>query len=374
MNATQLELRRRVLSARVRIGVSPRTVSDLELISNGAYAPLEGFLNFDDYRNVVAEMRLAGGAVWSLPITLAIDAATARAVRRDPIGLLDESGNPVALLEADEIYRYDKVAEAQQVFQTRDEKHPGVAQLLSQPEYLVGGRTHFIEPEEPQPFAQYRLTPAETRAEFRARGWERIVAFQTRNPIHRAHEYIQKCALEMVDGLFLHPLVGETKSDDLPAAVRMRCYEVLLRHYYPADRTLLGVFPAAMRYAGPREAVFHAVVRRNYGATHFIVGRDHAGVGNYYGTYDAQKIFARFRAEDLGITPLFFDHTFYCRRCAHMASDKTCTHGDQDRLALSGTRVRELLRAGLSLPPEFTRPEISDILMEEFQEAEAATA
>jgi len=261
MNATQLELRRRALTARVRISVAPRTISDLELISNGAYAPLEGFLNFDDYRHVVAEMRLAGGAVWSLPITLAIDAATARAIRRDPIGLLDEWGNPVALLEADEIYRYDKVAEAQQVFQTRDEKHPGVAQLLSQPEYLVGGRTHFIEPEEPQPFAQYRLTPAETRAEFRARGWERIVAFQTRNPIHRAHEYIQKCALEMVDGLFLHPLVGETKSDDLPADVRMRCYEVLLRHYYPADRTLLGVFPAAMRYAGPREAVFHAVVR-----------------------------------------------------------------------------------------------------------------
>jgi ATP sulfurylase len=346
--------------------VEDRAASDLELLGNGGFTPLRGFLGRKDYEAVVDTMRLADGQPFSIPITLSATKAEADRLREGAGVALRFRGRIVAVLSLEERFAYDREKEANAVFRTTDPAHPGVAALLKQGEVLLGGPVEVLAPDIHTEFGEYRFTPAQTRAMFRERGWERIVAFQTRNPVHRAHEYLQKCALEMVDGLLLHPLVGETKGDDIAADVRMRCYEVLLDKYYPKDRTLLSVFPAAMRYAGPREAIFHAVVRRNYGCTHFIVGRDHAGVGNYYGTYDAQRIFSEFADGELGIQPIFFDHTFYCRGCGHMASDKTCAHDKALRLALSGTKVRELLRAGKMLPTEFTRPEVARTLLEAY--------
>ena len=348
------------------IEVDDRTASDLELLGNGGFTPLRGFMGRKDYESVVETMRMADGQPFSIPITLSVSRERAATLKEGQDLALRFRGRDVAVLHLDEKFEYDREKEATKVFRTTDPAHPGVAALLRQGEVLLGGEVLVLASDIHTEFGEYRFTPTQTRAMFKERGWERIVAFQTRNPVHRAHEYLQKCALEMVDGLLLHPLVGETKGDDIPADVRMRCYEVLLEKYYPEDRTLLAVFPAAMRYAGPREAIFHAVVRRNYGCTHFIVGRDHAGVGNYYGTYDAQKIFSEFAPGELGIQPVFFDHTFYCRGCGHMASDKTCVHDRALRMNLSGTKVRELLREGRMLPTEFTRPEVARTLLEAY--------
>ena len=348
------------------ITLSARETADLDLIAVGAMSPLTGFMNRADYDRTVSEMRLADGTLWSLPITLSAPADTARRLRQgQDVVLVDASGRHLAILSVDQVYDYDKEVEAQNVFATTDEAHPGVASVYSQHEMLIGGSVTVIERENLEhELRPYREDPAQTRAAFAERHWRTIVGFQTRNPVHRAHEYIQKAALEIVDGLLLHPLVGETKPDDIPADVRMRCYEALLEGYYPEDRVHLSVLPAAMRYAGPREAVFHALVRKNYGCTHFIVGRDHAGVGNYYGTYDAQDLLRSLPAEDLGITPLYFDHSFYCNRCEGMASMKTCPHGPEQRVFLSGTQVRDMLSRGEVPPMEFTRPEVAQILIE----------
>ncbi len=347
-----------------RVPLTPMAVSDLELLTVGAFSPLTGFMTQADYEGVVKDMRLSNGLVWTIPVVLPVSDEIADQVEEGHEVALLEDDRILAVMEVREKFHYDKGLEAREVYGTEEEAHPGVARLYRQGDTLLGGPIWLVDWPKNQEFLDFRHTPAQTRRMFLSRGWRRVVGFQTRNPIHRAHEYIQKTALEIVDGLLLHPLVGETKDDDIPADVRMESYQSLLRDYYPPDRVLLGVFPAAMRYAGPREAIFHAIARKNYGCSHFIVGRDHAGVGKYYGTYDAHYIFDQFAPEEIGITPLFFDHAFYCRRCGGIVSAKTCPHGKEHWIHLSGTQVREMLERGEMLPEEFTRPEVSKILVE----------
>lgn len=343
------------------VTLTSREVSDLDMIASGALSPLEGFMTREDYERVVDEMHLANGLVWALPVCLAVPTAP----KGDQVALADEAGRLLGVLDIDEVYGYEREREAERCFRTADDAHPGVARLYAQhPLYLAGRVTVFQRPE--PPFPELARDPAETRAAFAERGWRRVVGFQTRNPIHRAHEYLTKVALETVDGLLVHPLVGETKSDDVPVRTRVDCYRVLLENYYPAGRVLLSAFPAAMRYAGPREAIWHAICRKNYGCSHFIVGRDHAGVGTYYGSYDAQLIFDEFEPHELDVEPMFFEHSFWCRACGSMASTKTCPHGDDQRVVLSGTKVRELLASGAVPPEEFTRPEVASVLIEHY--------
>jgi sulfate adenylyltransferase len=365
------EATRELARSLTEIILTPINVSDLELIAVGALSPLTGFMDQPEYERVVHDMHLGNGLPWAIPITLAVDEETAHRIQEGQSVALAEpapggSTHQMGVLEVSQKYRYEKTVEAEKVYRTTESAHPGVARLYEQGDILLAGdiwvfdlplatRTEFPE---------LRHTPAQTRRLFAQNGWKTIVGFQTRNPIHRAHEYIQKTALEIVDGLFVHPLVGETKSDDIPADVRIASYEAILRDYYPADRVMLGVFPAAMRYAGPREAIFHAIARKNYGCTHFIVGRDHAGVGKYYGTYDAQFIFDEFDRNLIDITPLMFEHAFYCKKCEAVVTAKTCPHERENWVFLSGTQVREMLARGEMLPREFTRPEVSQVLIE----------
>lgn len=341
-----------------------REISDLALIANGAMSPLEGFMTKDDYESVLERRRLRLGLAWTIPVTLSVkDDAVSRMTPPFRAALKNKEDKILAVMDVEEIYEVDHDHEAEKVLLTTDEAHPGVQYLQAIPNVYAGGKITLLEPiVDDDRFANYLLEPKETRVLFKAKGWEHIVAFQTRNPIHRAHEYLQKCALESVDGLLIHPLMGETKSDDIPSQVRMDCYLALMKNYFPSDRVALSILPAAMRYAGPREAIWHAILRKNYGCTHFIVGRDHAGVGNYYGTYDAQNIFYDFEPGELDITPIFYDHTFYCKKCEGMASHKTCAHAKEDRMFLSGTKVREMLNNGEKLPVQFTRREVAEIL------------
>ncbi len=350
-----------------RVTLNSRQLSDIEQIAVGAFSPLEGFMGQRDYQSVVTRQRLANDLPWTIPVTLAVGADQANAVQSaENVALVGEDGHVYAVLHLEDIFRYDKDEEAKRVLLTTSDKHPGVLYLAGVGDHCLAGPIELLRRPDRAEFANYLLDPKETRFLFEHRGWRTVVAFQTRNPVHRAHEYILKCALETVDGLLLHPLVGATRDEDVPAEVRLRCYQALMQTAYPASRTVLSVYPAAMRYAGPREAIFHAIARKNYGCTHFVVGRDHAGVGNFYGTYDAQRKFFEFEPGELGIIPICFDNTFYCRKCGEMASEKTCRHTPDDRLILSGTKVREMLRDGQDLPREFTRPEVAAILREAY--------
>jgi sulfate adenylyltransferase len=353
-----------------KLVVSERELADLEMLAVGALSPLTGFQGERDYHSILESMHLENGLAWAIPVTLSVDQDGAhRLGGAESVALCaSEGAEPLAVLRIGEIYKRDRSKEAMGVYQTEDAEHPGVAAMLAAGELCVAGDLRVISLPPHDDFREYRLTPAQTRAAFAERGWRTVVGFQTRNPIHRAHEYIQKCALEIVDGLLVHPLVGATKGDDVPADVRMRCYEALFEGYYPKDRAMVSVFPAAMRYAGPKEAIWHAICRKNYGCTHFIVGRDHAGVGTYYGTYDAQAIFERFEPGELGIQTLNFEHSFWCNACEGMASPKTCPHGEETRVSLSGTKVREMLREGERPPVEFSRPEVADILISAMKE------
>jgi sulfate adenylyltransferase len=348
-----------------KLVVNERELSDLEMLAVGALSPLTGFQGENDYHGVLDSMHLANGLPWAIPVVLGVaDADIHRIGGADAIALCPSEGaDPVAVLRVSGQFKREKQKEALSVYRTDDLEHPGVKAMYDSGDVCVAGELEVISLPSHTDFTSYRLTPAETRDAFAERGWKTIVGFQTRNPIHRAHEYIQKCALEIVDGLLVHPLMGATKADDVPPDVRMRCYEALFGGYYPPDRSMISVFPAAMRYAGPREAIWHAIARKNYGCTHFIVGRDHAGVGTYYGTYDAQEIFDEFEPDELGIQPLKFEHSFWCNKCEGMGSPKTCPHEAEDRVSLSGTKVREMLSNGERPPAEFSRPEVADILI-----------
>lgn len=345
--------------------VSRRTAEEARLLGEGAYAPLVGFLGEADYRSVLEEMCLADGSLWALPVLLPVSEDRLADLQEGREYLLaPEAGPPAGVLTVTSWFRRDREREARLVYGTLDARHPGVARLLREPEWAVSGPVRSLATEGP---SREIPTPAQVRAEMRRRGWRTVAGFQTRNPPHRGHEYAHRLALELVDGLLLHPLVGTTKEDDLPAPVRLEAYRVLVEAYYPPNRILLVAYAGPMYYAGPREAVHHALVRKNYGCTHFLVGRDHAGVGSYYPPLAAQQLLLRLGPERLGIVPLPVPAAFYCRRCAQVVSERTCPHGAGERLEVSGTLLREWLARGEPLPEEMVRPEVAAVLRRAWQ-------
>ncbi len=345
------------------IKVDAYTAFDIDGIGKGLFSPVTGFMNEADTRRVLDTMHLSDGLPWTIPLLLAVSHETADPLEVGAeVAIEDDQGDMVAILHLSEKFQFDHAEIAEKVYLTTDTTHPGVAYTMSLGPVFLAGDLDVLKTREIE-FQHYNLTPRETRAAFEERGWTRVVAFQTRNPVHRAHEYLQKCALEICDGLLLHPLMGTTKSDDIPGAVRMECYTTLLELYYPKEHTMLSLMPVNMRYAGPKEAIMHSIIRKNYGCSHFIVGRDHAGVGDFYGTYDAQRIFDQFDPRELDITPLFFEHSFFCKACGNMASVKTCPHDKGQHVFLSGTKVREMLKKGEMPPAEFTRPEVARVLV-----------
>src|SRR5919106_989809 len=353
----------------LKLQLTDRQTADFEMIGNGGFAPLAGPQGYEEWKSVVENMTLTDGQYWPIPITLATDLDASEG---DTVEVTSDEGKPLGRLNVTEVFERDLESEAKNVYRTTDKEHPGVAAIYEDgPRCIAGTYEAEALPDHEDAFMSRYFTAEESRKAFAERGWKRVVAFQTRNPIHRAHEYLTKAALEIVDGLFIHPLIGKTKAGDIPADVRMQCYEVLMEKYYPQDRVILGVFPSKMHYAGPREAILHAIARRNYGATHFIVGRDHAGVGDYYGTYDAQHIFEEFEPGELGIEPLKFEHSFWCKLTGGMATAKTSPSGPEDRVFLSGTMVREMLGRGERPPEEFSRPEVADVLIEAYAGAPA---
>jgi sulfate adenylyltransferase len=371
VDASKAETLKKEAGGLPKVTLSAREACDLEMIAIGAFSPLTGFMGQKDFEGVCKNMRLANGTVWPIPVILSpADDVTAKINAGQRIALHDDKERLLAVMNVTEKYLHDKQLEIPNVYKTEEDAHPGVAIVRKQGNFCLAGPIDVINPNYEPEFPDYRNPPAKTRQMFDAKGWSTVAAFQTRNPIHRSHEYLTKCALEMTDGLMIHPLVGETKADDVPAQTRMDCYTTLLNNYYNKDRTILSVMPLAMRYAGPREAILHSLIRKNYGVTHFIVGRDHAGVGKYYGTYDAQKIFDQFdMPKDIGVTILKFEHTAWCNKCEAVVSSKTCPHGPEDKIAPSGTKVREMLRAGQRPPQEFSRPEVADILIKWAQSA-----
>jgi len=353
-----------------RIQLNSREYADLVLLGCGAYSPLTGYLVGEDYHAVVESMHLVNGVLWPLPICLSISEEQARTIDiGDDIPLVGpETEEIVGTIRVEDVYVYDRRVEAVHVFGTEESGHPGVAALYQQQPVYVGGQVTVLDARgDFARFSEFAL-PSETRAAFRERDWKTVVAFQTRNPMHRSHEYLTKVALEICDGLLIHPTVGKLKDGDLPADVRMRCYRALVDHYYPKERVLFAVYPLEMRYAGPREAILHAIVRQNFGCTHIIIGRDHAGVGKYYDPFAAHAIFDALGDDELCIEPLRMDWTFWCQKCEAVASFKTCPHSNNDRLLISGTALRQMLAAGERPPEAFSRPEVLDILIDYYRE------
>lgn len=363
---------------RARASTLPRVIldavalADLDLLAVGAYSPLSAFMGQADYRRVVHEARLADGTVWPLPIVLRASSQEARALREgESVALVGGKDTPapgevVGLLELQEIVLYAKETEAHEVYRTVAPAHPGVARLYASGSVLLGGPVRLLGGPTMIPFPRYHLTPAELRAALQARGWERVVAFEAGSPMHRGHEHLLRSALDTADGLLLHLLAGPTRAGDIPAELRLRTFELLNGRHFPRERLILSTFPAATRYAGPREALFHALVCKNYGASHFAVGRDAAGVGDFYGLYDAQQLWNDFTSAELGITPLFFETTFYCSRCRGAATTSSCPHDRNQHLTLSGTRVRSLLAQRQKLPVELVRREVAELLVSGF--------
>lgn len=338
------------------VQVSIDLMKDVENIASGLFSPLEGFNCREDYESILYNKRMANGTPWTLPIVLDVDNND---IKEGDEVLLKNGEHIVALMEVDEKFGFDKRKHAEQVFGTNDEAHPGVAKTYSMNDILLGGSISLVNESE-TPYYKYAMKPAETRSLFKEKGWEKVVGFQTRNVAHLGHEYLQKAGLTMVDGLFINPVIGKKKKGDFRDDVILDSYEVLIDEYYPKDRVVLGIFQTEMRYAGPREAIFHAIVRKNYGCTHFLVGRDHAGVGSYYAPFAAHDIFKEF--PDLGIEPMFFREFFFCPKCGGITNDKVCPH-EEERINFSGTKMRQMLEAGTPPTADLMRPEVAKVIL-----------